>query len=143
MEAWKKAQALKEEEQEKDVFNKSKLDQARMKAQMEESAGSSSMSTGQKNKKPEDSYSSDPFEDVSVSGSGSNDKINNIWTKNKEKKEEKLIIARKITESSDKYDDDEFDSMSKSKSDTILDSKKELGKSPTQKTVIAKLAIPT
>jgi len=38
------------------------------------------MSTAQK-KGAEESYSSDPFEEVSVSGSGSKD--NNIWTRNK------------------------------------------------------------
>lgn len=73
MEAWKKAQADKEREQEKGIFNKIKLDQARLRAEQEESVGSSSVSIGQKNKKPEESYSSDPFEDVSVSGSGSKD----------------------------------------------------------------------
>lgn len=48
MEAWKKAQALKEVEQEKTIFNKQKLEQARLR--VDESAGSSSMSTAQKNK---------------------------------------------------------------------------------------------
>lgn len=84
------------------------------------------MSTGKKGKKAEESYSSDPFEDVSISGSGSKE-VNNIWTKNKTTN---LVANRKITESSDKYEDDEFDSMSKSKSDTMLDSKKDSGRSP-------------
>lgn len=127
MEAWKKAQTEKEIEMEKGAFNKSKLEQARLRAQVEESVGSSSMSTGHKGKKAEESYSSDPFEDVSMSGSGSKE-VNNIWTKNKTT----AVVApnRKVTESSDKYEDDEFDSMSKSKSDTLLDSKKDSGRSP-------------
>lgn len=79
MEAWKKAQAEKEQEQDKNIFNKAKLEQARLRA--DDSVGSSSMSTAQKNKGPEESYSSDPFEEVSASGSGSKD--NNIWTRNK------------------------------------------------------------
>ena len=49
MEAWKKAQAEKEKEQE-NMFNKNRLDQARQRAAAEESLGSSSMSTGQKTK---------------------------------------------------------------------------------------------
>ena len=53
---------------------------------MDESLGSSSMSTEKKLKKPEESYNSDSFEDVSVSGSGSKDQMNNIWTKNRKDK---------------------------------------------------------
>ena len=80
------------------------------------------MSTAQKLKRVEESYSSDPFEDVSVSGSGSKE-VNNIWTKNKI-----ATVVRTVTESSDRYEDEEFDSMSKSKSDTLLDSKKDSGR---------------
>lgn len=81
------------------------------------------MSTAQKNKGQEESYSSDPFEEVSASGSGSKD--NPIWTRNKIPEPKKII-----SESSDRYDDD-FDSMSKSKSESLLDSKPD-GKKDTQ-----------
>lgn len=113
MEAWKKAQAEKERDQE-NIFNKSKLDQARQRADHDESAASGSMAKG-----AEESYSSDPFEEVSVSGSG--DKVNNIWTRNKDGK--KLASS-----SSDKYDDD-FESISKSKSESLMDSKKDSSRS--------------
>jgi hypothetical protein len=98
------------------VFNKARLDQARQRA--DESAASSSLA-----KAAEESYSSDPFEEVSASGSG--DKVNNIWTRNKDQK-------KLATSSSDKYDDNDFESMSKSKSDTMMDSKKDSARSAKQ-----------
>jgi len=90
-----------------------------------------------KGKKAEESYSSDPFEDISISGSGSKE-VNNIWTKNKTTT---VVANRKVTESSDKYEDEEFDSMSKSKSDTLLDSKKDSGRNTASK-FKGKLATP-
>jgi hypothetical protein len=76
-------------------------------------------------KPAEESYSSDPFEEVSASGSG--DKVNNIWTRNKDQGK-KLVSS-----SSDKYDDNDFESMSKSKSDTMTDSKKDSSRSAQNK----------
>jgi len=92
------------------------------------------MSTAQKNKGAEESYSSDPFEEVSASGSGSKD--NNIWTRNKVQPVNKK--AQVISESSEKYDDD-FESMSKSKSESLLDSKKDV---PPPKTFKGKITVP-
>ena len=45
MEAWKKAQDQKERDQETALPSKNKLDKARLQAEIEESAGSSSVST--------------------------------------------------------------------------------------------------
>lgn len=92
------------------------------------------MSTAQKNKGQEESYSSDPFEEVSASGSGSKD--NNIWTRNKVQPANQK--GKVVTESSEKYDED-FESMSKSKSESLLDSKKDL---PPPKTFNKKITVP-
>ena len=89
-----------------------------------------------KEKGPEESYSSDAFEDVSMSGSGS--KKLDLWSgkmKTGGKPEDSMVSSNSnltssqlksadrksqkssqgISDSSDRYDNDEFDSLSKSK----------------------------
>ena len=107
---------------------------------MEDSANSSSLSQSKsaepsKEKPIEESYSSDAFEDVSMSGSGSkkmdlwsgktkagkidesavssNSNLTSSQLKSVERKSQKSSSA--IGESSQGYDYDEFDSLSKSK----------------------------
>ena len=101
---------------------------------MEESANSSSLSVSNPGVKGvEESYASDSFEDVSVSGSA---KKIDVWSSGKTKAKPKIEDslksdtsgfsasnsksanemknASRFGESSDVYDDDEFESVSKS-----------------------------
>ena len=120
MEAWKKAHAEKEREEENTFFAKHRLEAARAKADYEDSVNSSAA----KPKKEEESYSSDPFEEVSASNSGS--KNDNIWTRNKnqldKKKPAPAAAADKLVSSSSGNYDDDFESMSKSKTESLIDS---------------------
>ena len=142
MNEWRQQQKDKEKEAApSSIINEEKLNQARMRAKIDES-DSSLMSdakpSAQKEKGPEESYSSDAFEDVSMSGSGS--KKLDLWSGNKNKgvKPEDSVVSSNsnltssqlksversgksqkssqgISDSSDRYDADEFDSLSKSK----------------------------
>ena len=77
MEEWKKKQAEKEKEGSatNDIIEKMRLDQARLRAaDIEDSGNSSSLSvpkTFSKDKPVEESYTTDDWEEVSMSGSGS------------------------------------------------------------------------
>ena len=135
MNEWKKRQAEKEQEEEgkNSLIDQMGIDAARLR-DIEESANSSSLSHQKAEKPIEESYSSDAFEDVSMSGSGSkkldvlsgrtkkerieeslvssNSNLASSHQKSAERKSQKSSSA--IGESSN-YDDDVFDSLSKSK----------------------------
>ena len=88
--------------------------------EVEESGVSSSMSTGKKAENVGESYTSDDFEDTSMSGSGSasnSGQISKIITQNQKNaasKSQPASTLKKIEESSDVYEDDEFESLSRS-----------------------------
>ena len=119
-----------------------RIDQARLRQEIEESGNSSSLSVPKATaeaKTVEDSYTTDEFEDMSMSGSHS--KKNDVWSgkmkadeiKSKPTKVDDSLKSStsgysvsnsksigdlksnsRIGESSDAYEDDVFDSMSKS-----------------------------
>ena len=74
MNEWKKKQAEKEKAGSgtNSIIDKMRIDQARLKNEMEESANSSSLSTHKPVEKSgvAESYTTDEFDDVSISGSG-------------------------------------------------------------------------
>ena len=143
VEKWKKEQAEKEKEGsgKNSIIDKMRIDQARIRQELEESGNSSSLSVPKaaEAKAVEDSYTTDEFEDMSMSGSHS--KKNDVWSGRMKADESKskptkvddslksstsgysvsnskslgeLKSNSRIGESSDAYDDDVFDSMSKS-----------------------------
>ena len=144
MNEWKKKQEEKEKDGSagNSVIDKMRLDQARdqarRQAEMEESGASSSLSVPKATelKAIEESYASDSFEDVSMSNSGSK-KLDFLSGKSKmskpstrvedsfksdtsgfsasnSKSANEMKSNSRIGESSDVYDDDEFESLSKS-----------------------------
>mmetsp|Transcript_24792 Transcript_24792/g.30994 ORF Transcript_24792/g.30994 Transcript_24792/m.30994 type:complete len:141 (-) Transcript_24792:11-433(-) len=84
MNEWKKKQEEKEKEGSatNEIIDKMRIDQARLRQDAEDSADSSSLSVptkGASGSKPvEESYTTDEFEDVSMSGSGS--KKLDLWS---------------------------------------------------------------
>jgi len=139
MNEWKKKQEEKEKESSatNTIIEKMRLDQARLRQELDESANSSSLSAPKaflsKEKPPEESYTSDDFEDVSISGSGSKNltsmsgkgmskaKIDDSlksstsgYSMSNSKSIGGLKSNSQIAESSDVYEDDEFESVSKS-----------------------------
>lgn len=76
MREWREQQAAKEEKNKDSVIDQMRIDKARLlaNADMEDSANSSSLSQPKREKPVEESqsaYSSDAFDEVSMSGSGS------------------------------------------------------------------------
>jgi hypothetical protein len=88
--------------------------------EVEESGVSSSVGTSKKSENVGESYTSDDFEDTSMSGSGSasnSGQISKIITQNQKNavaKSQPASTLKKIEESSDVYEDDEFESLSRS-----------------------------
>ena len=151
MEEWKKKQAEKEKEgsAKDDIIERMRLDKARLQKDLEESGNSSSLSVPKaaESKAVEESYTTDDFDDVSVSGSGSKkfelasrapaqaSTTSTAFAKSKAKIDDSLKSSTsglsasnsksigdlksnsRLGESSDVYDDDEFESMSKSHKD--------------------------
>ena len=119
------------------MIDQMRMNQARLRADMEDSASSSSQQSksieASKEKPIEESYSLDDFDDVSMSGSGSkkiwsgkmkpgkiddsgvssNSNLTSSQLKSADRKSQKSSSA--IGESSDRYESDGFDSLSKSK----------------------------
>jgi hypothetical protein len=83
--------------------------------EVEESGASSSMSVGgRKTENVVESYTSDDFEDTSMSGSGSASNSGLVQKVVKPATTKPASTLKKIEESSDVYEDDDFESLSRS-----------------------------
>lgn len=174
MNEWKRRQEEKDKEgtASNNLIDKMRMDQARLRAEMEESGNSSSLSVQKPgvSKPEEESAYSDSFDDVSISGSakriegnlaGKLKKRPNVedslksdtsgYSVSNSKSANELKSASRIGESSDVYEDDEFESLSKSHKEMnkVLPTVKKLetlkslgsGSSPTKQVPVASLGI--